>query len=364
VAGFLQDIGLLDFIKEQQIIRNRQKRLIWFISALVALLALVPVAAWAHSPQYPEGNHSLESAYQIKYAAKSWAIYTALEHTDKGDYYKFTVSEGDKIQISLITPDKPSSSGFMPSFALLVPGSTQNDNVPAYLEVPAGYGAIVVAGSDPEKAAYEPFSPGWFYELANLTMNAPTDGTYYVVVFDENHKTGNYGLAVGYIEEFTPLEWVMIPYNVHLTYAWEGQNQVVTLLPIILVLIIGGAVLYWRNRKGMAPKGVSKWLAAFAGLMFLGSALSTTYQMFLAFRITGATREAVFTSVFIAISIVLAIVALFYAVRRKPVITPWRRVALVAIGLIGLFLWSGLYLGPALIILAGLIPPYALRKAE
>jgi len=339
-------------------------RLSWFLVAVVAVLAFVPAAAWAHSPQYPEGNHSLETAYQIKDAAKSWAIYTALEHPDKGDYYKSTVSKGDKIQISLITPNRPSSSGFMPSFALLVPGLTQNDKVPAYIEVPAGYGAIVVAGSNPEEATYEPFSPAWFYELANLTMNAPTDGTYYMVVFDDNHKTGNYGLPVGYIEEFTPLEWVMIPYNVHLTYNWEGQNQVVTLLPIILVLIIGGAIIYWRNRKGMAPKGISKWLAAFAGLMFLGSALSIIYQMVLAFSITGVSGEAFFTLVFVAISIVLGIIALLYAVRHKPALTPWRRVAFIAVGVIGLFVWSGLYLGPALAMSAALVPPYAIRKLE
>jgi hypothetical protein len=337
-------------------------RLNWLWVALVAVLAFVPAAAWAHSPQYPEGNHSLETAYLIKDAAKSWAIYTTLEHTDKGDYYKFTVSRGDKIQISLITPDKPSSSGFMPSFALLVPSLTQKDNVPAYIEVPAGYRAKVVAGSNPEEAAYEPFSPAWFYELANLTIDAPTDGTYYVVVFENNHKAGNYGLAVGYMEEFTPLEWVMIPYNVYLTYAWEGQNQVVTLLPIILALIIGGAVLYWRNRKGMEPKGISKWLAAFAGLMFLGSALSIIYQMVLAFSITGVSGEAVFTLVFVVISIVLGIIALLYAVRHKPALTLWRRVALIAVGVIAFFLWSGLYLGPALAMLAALVPPYDIRK--
>jgi hypothetical protein len=339
-------------------------RLRWFVAALIAAFIFVPAAAWAHSPQYPEGNYSLETAYRIKDAAKSWALYTALEHTDKGDYYKFTMSSDDKIEISLITPDRPSSSGFMPSFALLIPGLTRNDKVPDYIVIPAGYGAIVVGGSDPEKAAYEPFSPAWFYELAGLTMNAPTDGTYYVVVFDDNHKTGNYGLAVGYLEEFTPLEWVMIPYNVHLTYAWEGQNQVVTLLPIILVLIIGETVLYWRNRKGMAPTGISKWLAALAGLMFLGSAVSIIYQMVLAFGVTGVSGEAVFTLAFAAISIVLGILALLYAVRHKPALTPWRRVELFVIGVFAIILWSGLYLGPALAVIAALVPPYAIRKHE
>ncbi|MFC2050977.1 hypothetical protein ACFLTN_07380 [Chloroflexota bacterium] len=337
-------------------------RLTWFVAALVAVLAFVPAAALAHSPQFPEGNHSLETAYQINYAAKSWAIYTALEHPDKGDYYKLTVSSGDKIQVSLITPDNPSKSGFMPSFALLIPGLTQKDSVPTYIEVPAGYGAIVVNGTNPQEATYEAFSPGWFYEVAKLTMNAPADGIYYIVVFDNAHKTGNYGLPVGYIEEFTPTEWVMIPYNVHVTYTWEGQNQFVTLLPIILVLIIGGIIFYWRNKKGMAPKGISKWLAAFAGLMFLGTAASIIYQMLLTFSVTGATGEAVFTFLFVTISTLLGTVTLLYAVRNKPALTLWRRVALFAMGVIALFVWSGLYLGPALAILAALVPPYAIKK--
>lgn len=245
---------------------------------------------------------------------------------------------------------------------MLVPGSDQSDGVPAYIEVPAGYGTIVVDGTDPGQAAYEPFSPGWYYELASLTMNAPNDGTYYVVVFDSAHKTGNYGLPVGYVEEFTPMELIMIPYNVHVVYVWEGQNQFVTLLPIILALVIGGIILYWRSRRGLAPKGVSKWLAAFAGLAFLGSAASTIYQMLLAFSVTGVTGEAAFTLIFVAISIVLGVLTLMYAVRDKPSLTRWRRVALIVIGVVALFTWSGLYFGPALAISAGLVPPYATRK--
>jgi len=167
---------------------------------------------------------------------------------------------------------------------------------------------------------------------------------------------------VGYIEEFTPIEIVMVPYNVHVVYAWEGQNQFVTLLPIILILIVGGIMLYWRSKQGMAPKGISKWLAAFAGLAFLGSAASTIYQMLLAFSVTGAKGEAVFTLLFVTISIVLGVPTLMYAVRDKPTLTPWRRAALIVIGMIALFGWSGLYFGPALAILAALLPPYTTKK--
>jgi len=340
-----------------------QMRFTISMAVLIAALVLVPVAtALAHSPVFPEDNDSLATAYQIDDPAKSWATYAALDHADRSDYYRFTMSSGDRITISLLTPESPSNSGFLPLFALLVPGLAQNNSVAAYIEVPDGYGTIVVNGTDPGRATYEPFSPGWYYELASLTMNAAEDGTYYVVVFDSAHKTGNYGLPVGYVEEFTPMELIMIPYNVHVVYVWEGQNQFVTLLPIILTLVIGGIILYWRSRRGLAQKGVSKWLAAFAGLAFLGSAASIIYQMLLALSVTGVTGEAAFTLVFVAISLVLGVLTLMYAVREKPSLTPWRRAVLIVIGVVALFTWSGLYLGPALAISAGLVPPYEAKK--
>ena len=338
---------------------------------LIAVLVFAsPAIALAHSPVFPEDNHSPATAYQIDDPAKSWAIYNALEH-DSGDYYKFTVSEGDRIQLSLLTPDSPSNSEFLPSLALLVPDLTQKDSLPGYVEVPAGYGTIVVNGTDPGEATYEAFSPGWFYEVGNLNINAPTDGTYLVVVFNHahtndtynhNHEAASYGLVVGYIESFTPLELIMVPYSVQEIYRWEGQNQFIILLPLILTLIIGGVILYWRSQRDRAPKGVSKWLAAFAGLAFLGSAVSTIYQVLLAFNVTGVTGEALITLILIIISIILAVFTFMYAIRSKPTLTLWRRVVLIVIGIIALFLWSGLYIGPALVISAALVPPYAAKK--
>ena len=339
---------------------------------LIAALVFAPAAiALAHSPVFPEENHSPATAYQINNPAKSWAIYDALEHGNSGDYYKFTVSRGDKIQLSLIVPESPSNSGFLPSFALLVPDLTQKDSLPVYVEVPVGYGTIVVNGTDPGQATYEAFSPGWFYEVGNLTMNAPADGTYLVVVFNHTHNddahnythdAANYGLVVGYIESFTPLELIVVPYSMQEIYRWEGQSQSIVLLPLILMIIIGGVILYWRSKQGRAPKGISKWLAAFAGLAFLGSALSTIYQMLIAFDVTGVTGEAFITLILIIISIILALFTFMYAIRGKPTLTLGRRVVLIVIGIIALFGWSGLYIGPALVVAAALVPPYAAKK--
>jgi len=342
------------------------------ISILLVSLVLAPVTlVLAHSPVFPEENHGTSTAYEIDDPAKSWAIYTWLEHEGIADYYKFTVSEEEKIQVSLIVPDSPSQSGFLPSFSLMGPGLTQHEGVPDYVEVPAGYGTIVVDGADPEKAVYEPFTPGWFYELGTLTMSAPSDGTYYVAVFNPElhgnahnhvHENNGYAIIVGYVEEFTPMELILIPYRVHGIYVWEGQNQFIIFLPILLVVIIGGVITYRRSKRGQHPRSMSKWLAMFGGLAFLGTAAGTIYQILLAFTRTGITFEAFITLVIVIASVILGVLTLRYALRAKTNLTLWRRVGLLVIALVALFAWSGLYLGPGLLIAAAIVPPYITHK--
>jgi hypothetical protein len=341
---------------------SRARLIILAVSTVLAL-ALVPASTvFAHSPIFPEGNHDPSHAYQIENPAKSWAIYTTLDHTDKGDYYKFTASKGDKIEIALMTLESPSVSGFVPSFALMVPGSEQKNNLPTYIEVPSGYGTIVVDGKNPGNASYEPFSPGWLYELANLTMNAPVGGTYYIVVYDNSQKMGNYVLPVGYIESFTPAEWLMLPYTVHTTYVFEGQNRFVTYLPLLLTLAVGSILLLWRSRQSKSPKGISKWLAAVGGLAFLGTTVGIIYQMILAMTITGFSTDIIFTLIFIVIGIVLSLLTLLYAARERPTLTLGRRIGLIIIGIFALIAWSGLFIGTVLAILAAVVPPYAANK--
>jgi len=344
-------------------ITRRRMRLITYLAVLIVVLVIVPASSvFAHSPIFPEENHDPTHAYQINNPTKSWAIYTTLDHTDKGDYYKFIMSKGDKIEIALMASESPSVSGFLPSFALMVPGSSEKNSLPPYIEVPAGYGTMVVNGTDPGKASYEPFSPGWLYELVDLTINAPQDGTYYIVVYDNAQKTGNYGLPVGYIESYTPTEFILIPYNVHTVYTWEGQNLFVTYLPLTLALVVGGIVVYWRSRRGKAPKGVSKWLAAFAGLAFLGTTAGMIYQTFLALNATGYTTAVFITLIFVIIGIILGVLTLMYALREKPALTVGRRVSLVVIGLFALVSWSGLYIGTVLAIIAAVMPSYSALK--
>jgi hypothetical protein len=329
-----------------------------FTLIIMAVLVLMPaIIVSAHTPLFSHDNSSLQTAYTINDPAKSWAVYANLPSTDAAAYYKFHMDAGGDIDITLLSPLNPADSHFLPSFVLMVPDSASNDPVPSFVEIPIGYGTTVVNGTNPAIATYEPFSPGWFYQLANLTLSAPVTGTYYIAVYDQEN-TGNYGLPVGYVEGYTIPEILMLPYNLQLVFVWEGQNLFLVLLPLMISLVLGGTLIYWRTTKGKEPKDdLSMWLAAFGGLAFIGYAGINFYQMLLALTKTGWDSGAIVSILFAILPLVLGAIGLRYALKRKAKNTIYHRLGLVAIGVVGLMLWTGLYIGPALMILAAILPP-------
>jgi hypothetical protein len=62
------------------------------------------------------------------------------------------------------------------------------------------------------------------------------------------------------------------------------------------------------------------------------------------------------------VSIFLGILPLRYSLQSKLKLTIWRRAGLIVLGLAALFAWSGLYLGPAALITAALVPPYTTKS--
>jgi len=340
-----------------------RNRLIIFVLLAISLSLIANTGrVFAHSPLFPKENHSFTSAYEIGDPAKSWATYTSLDHTDKGDYYQFSLSTGERIVVSLFTSESPATSGFLPSFALLIPDLVKQDTVPSYVEVPDDYGVVVVSGTDPGLASFEPFTPGWLYEVAELDIKAPSDGIYYIVVFDYAQNTGNYALPIGFLEEWIPTEIISLQYNLRQIYSWEGQNPFVAALPIIITLIIGSIVFYWCNKRGQDPRGLSKWLAAFAGLAFIGSAADRVNQTLLSLGLTGIHREAAISFIFVVISIIFGVLVLRYALRNDMRLTKRRRIILIVLGVVALFSWTGLYFGSALAIAAALVPSDTTKK--
>jgi len=53
-------------------------------------------------------------------------------------------------------------------------------------------------------------------------------------LFMSQLRRGKYGIAIGYKEEFTLSEWLLIPIDVINIHQWEGQSLILILMPLLL----------------------------------------------------------------------------------------------------------------------------------
>jgi len=322
--------------------------------AVLAIGTLFTPIVSAHSPVFPGNNTSLNSAYVVNDPTKSWALYTTLQ-PGQVHYYRFDMTQGQSIYVELYKNTQTSNLGFVPSFVLMGPGLTSNGTVPPNVAVPPGASSIVMQGQQPDKATYEGFGPGSFYSLGSVKVNAPATGTYYVAVYDAANG-GAYGLAIGERETYAPIEYVLIPYNVFQVHLWEGQNPLVVLAPLYLVVIVGLGILIMRSDLHASLRSPFTLLGTLAGLIFIGTGAYTLAQMLLAISRSFVESEAIITLVLVLVPIILGILALRVALRRREQTGIGPRAAIAILGIIALFAWTGLYVGPALALLASIMP--------
>ena len=319
------------------------------------LLSVAVSFALAHAPLGTGDNESLETAAFIPDPVKSWAIYAALHEGGEAQYYRFAIAAGETIHVMLFKSLRLEESDFLPGFVLMGPGISDQGTVPDYVERPTGSNAFVVAGNQPAQGTYEPFSPGTFYALGELEIEAPGSGTYYIAVFEPD-LGGHYGLAVGDVESYGLAEWILIPFSLLGVYQWEGQGLALVLAPMVATVAVGAVLVGWRLKQQGTLGSVSSWLGALAGLLFIGSGAITLFQLVYSIRLTAVGSEAVVTLVFALIPIVLGVAALVLSLRGAEQHSARTRISLVILGAIALFMWAGLVLGPMLAIIAGIIP--------
>ncbi len=323
---------------------------------LAMLLIVIPV--YAHVPLRAEGNSNLSTALVIENPLKSYVIYSHLHRAGDTEYFSLPMHAGDRLTLSVNIPrlDSP-----VPDLVVMHPvliGRTpvplQFDGPPAQVEVPPMYNPVWVRGKPPARAEYEPFSPSAIYPVASYEDANTMTGTYYVAVTASADET-DYSLAVGYVEEFTPVEWILVPVNVVGTILpWEGQSGLEIFAPFVAVLVIGYALVGRRVFGNKTRRSLAFWLAIAAGLLYIAGAALTLYQMVRVLGQTGFTPLAAITVAFIAIPVLLGIWALRIAYRSP--FTVRDRVFLVVIGMLGLIVWAGIVVGPAAAIIAAVLP--------
>jgi len=322
------------------------------LAVLLALILILVIPAQAHVPVSADNNHDLSTALSIEHPQKSYAIYGHLHDAGGAAYYELRMQPGDRLVLSLM------NNGYgtpVPDMIVMGPDiPLAQAAISPTVTIPNGYGAVLIPGHQPLRAEYEPFSPGVISKVANYSQEITSAGTWYVAVVSPADET-QYSLAVGYREEFSPLEWALVPVSLIETHLGEGPFILEILAPLIAVVILGFILIGRRvQRQGRKP-GISFWLASIGGLLCLGGAATTFVQMLHATSITGYTLEVTITLLFVLVPAILGLAALRIARQAGPR-TLRCRMYLLAIGIVGLIFWAGLVIGPVLVIIAAVVP--------
>jgi hypothetical protein len=190
--------------------------------------------------------------------------------------------------------------------------------------------------------------------VASLDTTVTADGEYRVAVVGPGEET-SYGLAIGYLEEFSPAEWVMVPVTVLQSRIVQGQALPILLSPFFAMILLGALLFLNRDhyRRFRSPAGIA---AAAAGVVMLGSAAGTLVQMSWALAATGPEATAVITFVLIILAAIPGFLCLRIALAPSPSWRTGERLTLVAVGLLALVVWSGFLVGPILAVLAAVLP--------
>jgi hypothetical protein len=319
---------------------------------VLLFLSLFSSHVWAHTPLSPTDEiHSLDTAFAVPNPTKSWTLYRELHHEGAAEYFRLHLRAGERLRVSLYV--KEIESGFFPHLIVMAEDLPMDNMLPAFIEKPEGFGSVTIAPSIPEKREHEPFTPTSYYYLIDIDDTVSTEGDYYVVVYEPASDEGKYGMAIGYKEEFTLAEWVLIPVDVIGIHRWESQSLAVILAPLILSLVLG---LFLLVGQGFAGHRRLRVVGAVAGLLYVGSGLMVLMQMIIALAGAPLSFAVALTVVFIALPLLLGYGILRKTLRVEGELAVRDRLVFAGLGVAGLFLWSGLLVGPALMILTGLDP--------
>ena len=321
------------------------------VFVLVSLVFMPRV--FGHAPLMPGSNESLAMATVVSDPTKSWAVYAELHEGGEAQYYRFDIGEGQRIHVGLLKSTAPDEGDFVPGLVLMGSKVTSQGTVPEYVEIPQGAGSMVVEGKNPIRATYEAFAPSAFYQLADLELDAPSSGTFYLAIF-ENSRGGHYGLAIGDRESFTLSEWILTPLSIISIHEWSGQSLPLTFAPAAAVLVLGIATLISRRRTANSPRTLFQLMEAAAGLLFLASGFTVIFQMLLALNLAPLGLDAIVTIVLAVIPIIMGIFAIRFALRKTGNVRT--RVSVAILGMLALFAWAGFIVGPIFAIVSSLLP--------
>lgn len=315
------------------------------------LLVLTPIAS-AHIPRTAEENESLDTAKFIEDTVTSWAIYSELRDPEIANYYRMEMESGDRLYFNLFLKNQ---SGFVPNLVIMGPGIDSNDSVPEFIETPEEGGIKLIEGEAQEKE-YEAFTPSSYYQTAEFDEQINESGTYHLAVFSEDEKIGNYGLAIGYEENWGAIEWIKLPLDIITVRLWEGQSLWLIFAPMIAVFGLGFGITGWKHyKKEKAINNPKEFSLLVASFLYFGSGAMVFMQMLIAGSQSNPGLEILPTIFLFTLPWILGYLLWKRSTHFKDP-EKKERIKVLSMGILGLVFQMGLVLGPIITVLVALLP--------
>ncbi len=334
---------------------STMNRRLLVVFTVIISMSFLAASADAHIPMVPEDGTTLATATEVIDPWKSWFYHSEID-AGVAHYYSFEATSGERIRFMLNVPLSEGDAGFTPNLVLMGPGVTDQGTPPAFLEIPSGAGVMVMEANTLE-AEYEGFTPLSQYTTVDLNMSAPATGTYYIAIYDET-TAGRYAFVTGYVEAYSVLEWTMVPFMAITILMWSGQNLLFILLPMLLPLILGLVFLTIQHRSSFNKERALTMIGTIGGLLILGSSLSFFTQMILGLLQAPYNWTVIVSLLFATIPLILGLVVIQTVHEEGWENQRSKKIVLTVLGIIAPFVWAGLYIGPILVILAGLVPMF------
>jgi len=318
--------------------------------AVILILLSFTAGVSGHVPQITGADEGIQNAVHIDDPYKSWAFYGTFPNAGSVAYYQFTLETGDRLWFSVFTPDIGAAS---PEAVLIGPGIQSEGLIPAGVAALDNEGYILIPGEKPVLPEYEPFTPAANYQWLEYEYIAEAPGTYFIAMVNNGTGAGSYGLALGYREEFSVPEWIMIPLSIASIRVWEGNSPVFVIgFPLLIVMF--GFVYLFRAKKEPVKITTETLAGSAGGLLYIAGSLFMLIQALLALGKTGFEASFGVTAIFILIPLILECLVLRYYLRPQKKPEKYRWLKLLILGILGLVFWAGYVIGPILVVCAGI----------
>ena len=172
----------------------------YFLLLAPLLAVFAPGSALAHQPSFEDPDTTAATPLVISDPEISTALFSTLEKPGDVDFFSFTVSAGQTIEIGMTIPQVEGQKQFPPTIAVI---AREMDREASHVlpadALPLVSGQFGVSLMEPVEAEifFEPFSRTAYWQRQRRRITFASEGDVHVVVWHQQLSVGRYTLVVG-----------------------------------------------------------------------------------------------------------------------------------------------------------------------